>query len=352
MKLYFAGLIGAPEQNEYKHDSNPRLFSYYELTSPTARAKRVWRERNERMKEKPKVDLFLDSGAYSAVTQGAVINIQDYIKFIKENKEAISIYANLDVIGDAAGTWKNQQIMEKAGLSPLPVFHQGEDETYLRKYIEQYEYIALGGMVGTSSNQLIYWLDRIFPTTCDEDGMPKIKVHGFGLTSLQLMLRYPWYSVDSTSWVITGRMGNVFVPRWKNGKWTYDENSWKVTVSSKNDKSKEAGQHINTFSPEAKKTILRYFEEKGYKLGKSEYKKVSQNYELAENEKWADKKPVDANGKPDKKAKREVEIIVEPGLSNTYQLRDELNIVYFLDLEKSLPEWPWPFTRVGTGELF
>jgi hypothetical protein len=41
-----------------------------------------------------------------------------------------------------------------------------------------------------------------------------------------------------------------------------------------------------------------------------------------------------------------VETIIVPGLSNDYKQRDELNIIYFLDLEKSLPEWPWPFKLV------
>jgi hypothetical protein len=171
----------------------------------------------------------------------------------------------------------------------------------------------------------------------DEKGMPKIKVHGFGLTSLPLMLRYPWYSVDSTSWVITGRLGSIYVPKFKDGEWKYNDQSWKVSVSNKSPDLKEAGQHVTTLSKLEQKIILKYLNEKGYVLGKSEFKKEDQDYILAENEKWAEKKP------KDKKAKREVEIIIEPGISNKYQLRDEMNIIYFLDLEKSMKKWPWPF---------
>ena len=60
-------------------------------------------------------------------------------------------------------------------------------------------------------------------------------------------------------------------------------------------------------------------------------------YKLKDNEKWAEKKP------KDKQASRRIEIIEEAGLSNTYQLRDEFNIIYFLDLEKTFTEWPWAF---------
>ena len=40
-----------------------------------------------------------------------------------------------------------------------------------------------------------------------------------------------------------------------------------------------------------------------------------------------------------------IEIIEEIGISNTYQLRDEINIIYFLDLEKNMPSWPRPFIK-------
>lgn len=289
--------------------------------------------------QKKRVELFLDSGAFSAWSQGKEINIDEYIQFIKDNKDVIDVYANLDVIGNAEATWKNQTYMESKGLKPLPVYHYGEDIKWLKKLLTgKYDYISLGGMVPISTGDLIHWLDDLFKNyLCDDKGMPIVKVHGFGLTSLRLMLRYNWFSVDSTSWVVTGRMGSIYIPRFRNGKWIYDEDSWKIVVSNRSPASKEAGKHINTMSPNEKKILTSYITEKGYSLGKSEYKTVDYNYELQENERFTEKKPAD------KKAKREVEVIIERGVSNVYQLRDEMNIIYFLDLEKSMPEWPWSF---------
>jgi len=295
------------------------------------------------MPNQNKVDLFLDSGAFSAFTQGITIDIQEYIAFIKEHESVLEVYANLDVIGDPVGTWKNQITMEKAGLSPLPCFHYGDDPKWLKRYLSKgYEYIALGGMVPISTNDLRSWLDYIFPEfLCDSSGIPTIKVHGFGLTSLRLMLRYPWFSVDSTSWVVTGRMGSVYVPKKRNGVYVYGEDCWKITVSTRSPSKKEAGQHIETFSAAEKRVIFEYFEEKGYQLGKSSFRQVDEKYELGINEKW--------NGKA-KDGKREIEIIEEPGLGNDYKLRDELNIIYFLDLEKSFRPWPWAFkAKRNTG---
>ena len=296
---------------------------------------------------KNKVDLFLDSGAFSAWTQKVQIDIQEYIAFIKAHEEVIEVYANLDAIGDPVKTWKNQKIMEKVGLTPLPTLHYGVDEKWIKRYLKLgYEYLALGGMVPISTDQLIPWLDWMFSEFfTDKDGLPIIKIHGFGLTSLPLMLRYPWYSVDSTSWVITGRMGSIYMPRFRSGEWIYDENSWKIAVSNRSPNMKEKNKHFTTMSEGEQQQVLNYMKSKGYQMGKSVFEKVPQSHVLQKNERWADKKP------KDKTILRELEIMEEEGICNRYQLRDEMNIIYFLDLEKSMPEWPWPFKKQGISGL-
>lgn len=321
------------------------------ITKARAKLRKLWLQRLHsfyyteftskmiKTKEK-KVELFLDSGAFSAWSQKKEIDIQAYISFIKEHKSLISVYANLDDITSAEKTWENQMIMERAGLKPLPVFHYGEDDSHLLRYLKTHEYISLGGMVPISTPVLVQWLDRIFSKyLTDSNGIPVCKVHGFGLTSLRLMLRYPWFSVDSTSWVVTGRMGAIYIPRKKNGKWDYGEESWKVTVSSRSPTIDERGKHIDTMRDVEKRILLEYIESKGYALGKSTFEKKSQSHELKDNERWAEKKPKDP------KEKRLVEVIQIEGVSNRYQLRDEMNIQYFIDLENSMPKWPWAFKK-------
>ena len=352
MKIYLAGTsVCLPEDNKKMQKlfrRNNKLHSYFHAKEERKGLEGRWFCVNL----KNEVNLFLDSGAFSALTQGIEIDINQYIDFIKKHLDVLEVYANLDFIPgkntasskkiSAEKTLENQKIMEEAGLSPLPCFHVGEPLEYLEYYIKNYDYIALGAMVGKQKSTLIPWLDMVFGKfICDKNGMPKVKVHGFGLTSLPLMLRYPWYSVDSTSWVMTSRMGSIYVPRYRGGDWLYDENSWKVAVSSRSPDKADAGKHISTFSPKQKEIILEYIHEKGYKLGKSRFEKFPQNHELKGNERWAEKKP------KDKGAPRLLEIIEEEGISNRYQLRDEMNIIYFQDLEKSMPAWPWAFKPKG-----
>lgn len=190
--------------------------------------------------------VFLDSGAFSAFTQGVEVDLPAYCEYIKRNRDIIEevdgdlMASVLDGIGDPLKTWQNQKAMEERGVRPLPCFHYGEDERYLEYYVQNYSYITLGGMVPISTPQLYHWLDRIWEKyLTDGSGRPRIKVHGFGLTAIPLMKRYPWYSCDSSSWVQIAGVGGLMLPRGRV-----------VPVSEKSPSRKLAGQHVDNL-PEA-----------------------------------------------------------------------------------------------------
>ena len=156
--------------------------------------------------------IFIDSGAFSAATQGVEINMNEYCDFLKQFESMLTLYANLDVIGDPVKTYENQKTMEAAGLKPLPVFHTGESLDWLKRYIaEGYDYIALGGMVGYARDRksLITWMSACFNEAAKSKH--KINFHGFGMTNWDLMRAYPWKSVDSSSWCSGFRYGQVYL---------------------------------------------------------------------------------------------------------------------------------------------
>lgn len=317
MKIYCAG--GGPTYG--KLDCFTRQLKSYYLT----RTRPSYMEHI--MRKKQKLDLFIDSGAYSAMTQQAVIKLDDYIAFIQQYKDHLTLYANLDVIGDPVETLRNQNRMEAAGLSPLPCFHFGEPVKYLKYYLDRYEYIAFGGMVGRERHALKNWLDEIWSDyILDRDGFPRWKIHGFGLTSLPFMIRYPWYSVDSTSWVMGSRMGSIFLPKIKNGKYDYVD-AHKCCVSDRREGLSEKGQSFQTLGRREREQVVAYVESLGFKIGVSEYKDVPADYKLQPGEYWFDK------------GKR-IGIIIEKGAMNWYMTRDQINVEFFKKLEKQLPQYP------------
>ena len=223
MDLYLVG----PEKENIMEDvtggnKSNILFNY--LTGKNA---------TEKYKEaiKPK-KLFIDSGAYSAWTQGKEIDVDEYIDWINERTEFIDLYAQVDVIpGDkdlgatqeqvaeaGQATWENYLYMRDKMKEPeklLYTFHVGEPYEYLERALEWKDengkhipYIALGGMVGKPMPVKKSFL-RICFDIIKKSSNPNVKTHAFGMTSFDLLSQYPITSADSTSWIMTGANGAI-----------------------------------------------------------------------------------------------------------------------------------------------
>lgn len=266
MRLYLAGIYTAnfkiggslynrlTEQEKRQRESVTHLLESYHYIHRQSFVKSI-REDGKKV--------FLDSGAFSAFTKGVKVDLPAYCDYIKKNKDIIEVVDGallasvLDGIGDPYETLKNQQAMESLGVTPLPCFHYGEDERYLEWYIANYDYITLGGMVPISTPQLKLWLDRIWDKyLTDGAGRPKIRVHGFGLTTVSLMERYPWFSVDSSTWVQTARVGGMFLlPEAKV-----------INVSNRSPNMKMEGQHIDNLPPIQREAIEAKLREAGVDL--------------------------------------------------------------------------------------
>lgn len=204
--------------------------------------------------------IFLDSGAFSAYTLGIELSVEEYCNYIKTNSDILRVEDGvvmasvLDGIGDPLQTWRNQQEMEMRGVRPLPCFHAGEDERYLEHYVQNYEYITLGGMVGSSTKSLMVWLDRVWDKfLTDGAGRPRCKVHGFGITSIPLMERYPWFSCDSSSWVQATAFGAIVTPQFGS-----------MNVSEKSPSRHDWGQHISTLTPIEQDAVYQTLEQAGF----------------------------------------------------------------------------------------
>lgn len=150
--------------------------------------------------------------------------LDNYAEYLHREKEDYIFYVALDVVGSAEHTYNAVRYLESCGLAPVPVFHYGEDFSWLKRYIDNYEYIGLGGMGGKVTKKLFLpFGDRCFSMFDDGTGKPRIKVHGFAVTSYELLLRHPWYSVDSSTWTALARNGGIYVPTpaGKEGEFTY-----------------------------------------------------------------------------------------------------------------------------------
>lgn len=214
--------------------------------------------------------VFLDSGAFSAYYLGVNIDINHYCDYIKRNSDILRVEDGavmasvLDGIGDPLKTWQNQLYMEEKGAKPLPCFHFGEDTRYLDWYVQRYDYITIGGLVGKPVKDARIWLDRIWNEhMLDGSGRARLKVHAFGMTSPELMARYPWYSADSSSWIQAAAFGSI-----------YTSEFGPIAVSKDSPAKHDAGRHFSTLTDIERARLGKLLEDKGF-----EYERLSTIYE-------------------------------------------------------------------------
>lgn len=161
------------------------------------------------------VPIFLDSGAFTAASTGKPIDLDAYIEFCQREGHRYEAIAALDVIGDAAASWTNYRRMRDAGIDAIPTFHPNEPWDNLVAMAEDTDYIALGGMVPYvkptrgGHNGLVRWIARCFQVAVDV--RPDIRVHGFGISGRRMISLFPWFSIDSTAWLSSGRFGTLIV---------------------------------------------------------------------------------------------------------------------------------------------
>ena len=153
-------------------------------------------------------DVFADSGAFSAWTQGVPVTIEEYAEWLHKWKHYFSVYCNLDVIDDPKETKANQLKLESLGLKPLPVWHIRTDKKVFEELCEEYNYVAVGGMVGTNWKRLMPKLVWAVKYGFEHNTV----LHGLGFTSTKALMKLPLYSVDSSSWQSGYRYGSV--PVW------------------------------------------------------------------------------------------------------------------------------------------
>lgn len=159
--------------------------------------------------------MLIDSGAFTAYTLGKTITVEEYSRWALEfnrrwrNKVKSLYFFNLDVIGSQEKSNYNLHRLEAMGLRPIPIFTFKADISHLIYYLENYEYIGFGGLVGKGSMLVIRWLDYCYKQVNKyylETGILR-KTHLLGISKQEILERYPVYSCDSSGWMACLRFG-------------------------------------------------------------------------------------------------------------------------------------------------
>lgn len=277
--------------------------------------------------------IFVDSGAFSLymkVKDKSYFTLKEgskfrrycdrYAAFMKAMKGRV-LLANVDLIFDPDKTWEVQRYFEEEhGLTPIPVVHFRTPMTYIDRYIDatikvngksqrKYDLIGVGGFAFGGTGR-ISWLDNFFIHICpkENDFKPVIRVHGFALTGWFSICRWPWWSVDSTTWFTTASFGGIYMPRWNNKteEWRYDRAPMVVQISDRSEMKSHRGKHHMSLAAAEKDLVEKWLNSIGKTLQ-------------------------EVSGEGNKTGR---------GEDPSYIARSFVNLTYFKNLEESRPEYP------------
>lgn len=194
-----------------------------------------------------------------------LIDIDGYLEHLNRYKDIIFRAVNLDVIPGKQGQkpteeevleaaeqgWNNYLYLKSKGWNTIHVYHQGEPIWVLDRMLKDCDYIGVSPCNDSSELSKLAWMDFTFrhiSKSCN----PNIKTHGFAVTSPTLVKRFPWFSVDSSSYSMTAAMGNILTPYGR------------IYVSEENKSKKE---HIQNRPQQVQDFINKYLDEEiGYKI--------------------------------------------------------------------------------------
>lgn len=192
MKLHFAGAEASKDRdllNQSGVKNTLVSYHYYKDTPVTLNNGTV----------------LVDSGGFTARTQGVVISVEQYASYLIKND--VKLAFNLDT-NSVRETLKNQKYLETyTNTYIIPVYHTSdylECRELLQDYLK-YSYISVGGTLGVSS-EIKKHIEPFFDYTIYHT-RDKVRVHGLGVTRQKWLERYPFYSVDSTSWLQVRKFG-------------------------------------------------------------------------------------------------------------------------------------------------
>lgn len=235
--------------------------------------------------------LLIDSGAHSAHTKGISLDLDEYMGFVNDNIDKISLYVQVDKIPGVYRqpktqkdwleapklSWENYLYMREKSkdyTKLVPVFHQGEDFKWLQNLCDykfsdgsQIPYIGLSPRGDVSLKAKYDFCAECF-SVIQSSSQPDVKTHAFGATSLAMLERLPFTSADSTTWVLVSAYGQVWIPTGITGDAVDDTVGVKLGVSKENISHPTATQTYWEQSTEVKKRLDDYFESIGTNIEK------------------------------------------------------------------------------------
>lgn len=255
-----------------------------------------------------------------------------YAKLINKcPAKAEVMWVTVDAIKNPKLSYQIHDFFHKEyGIWLVPVLHFGTSYKEIDVYLENpaCDFLGLGGVAQTVGVKAhVAWTDSVFRHLCPASNkyLPLVRTHGFAMTRHHLMQRYPWWSVDSATWVKLAAYGWLMVPYWTGKGWDFSKPWRNVNISRRPEEDRKTKFYWN-----AQKRTVRQTDE---------HYDAAHAYTREVTDRWlaAIGLPL---GKYDKAGN-----VTEIGAASSGIALAMANAHYFTIYESTFPPWPYPLGK-------
>ena len=202
MKVFLAATSSREAMGDELLEIPYLLESFYSLQNEKT-LKRIIKHNKE--------NFLLDSGAFTFMSGTGKADFDEYLtKYIDFiNKQDIKYFFELDVdsvVGYDKVKEYRKRLEKETGKKCIPVWHKSRGKEEFLKMCDEYDYVAIGGIVTKEITKDQYPFFTWFLNEAHKRGC---KVHGLGFTATKELHKYHFDTVDSTNWLSGGRFGQL-----------------------------------------------------------------------------------------------------------------------------------------------
>ena len=196
----------------------------------------------KRLEETPDVRVFVDSGAYTFITQADKYidkpmsywedYLEEYTDWLKENADCIFACADLDlddIVGsDQVEEWRAnifKPLTRDYGIDVCYIWHTIRGHEGWKRMCERYDYV---GFSTENSDMTVQEMTKFVNIAKKNNA----RVHGMALTKTDILVRVPFFSADSTTWIVGQQYGEL---NWFDGRGMkrLSKQEWRTTYKTR-----------------------------------------------------------------------------------------------------------------------
>jgi len=216
MKFYISGVLEKSGDPYIKKVLDKRIENMFVLCSFA-----YWKDSFLPYQQKCK-DFLLDSGAFTIMDSAIKRNLKGqakkqfdpmeytrkYANFVKER--GIDKFIEMDIeAAYGVDVYKDclHCLQDITGKDPVPVWHRWRGWDYWCELVKKHNFVC----IGDASNHISKQGYKYFKPFLDKAHESGCKVHGLAITQLDFLRFLPFDSVDSSTWSVVYRFGQVKV---------------------------------------------------------------------------------------------------------------------------------------------